>query len=183
MGAVLVSDVALARSPNVVITVPTIRAFSTGCLIEANVVMRQHTLSAEDYEALGMSVYPHMIPKAEAGQLPERLLRFGVRFGDGTKATTVGQRFDGVRLRQDPPSPPRLSLLFGGVSMRSGGEDAAVSLVGLWLWPLPPAETFELAAEWPAGGVELSIVSVDGAAIVAAARRSVPYWPEDAESG
>ncbi|MFI0422827.1 hypothetical protein [Spongiactinospora sp. 9N601] len=182
MGAVMVSGLTLARSPNVVITAPTIWAFSTGGLIEVDIVTRRGALSPDDYQALQMSLFPHMIAGARAKRLPDQLLRFGVRFGDGTKASTVGQRFDRSALPQEPPRPPELSLLFGGMSMRSGGEDAGVMRVGLWLWPLPPAEAFELGVEWPAGGVGLNIVSVDGAAIVAAAGRSVPYWPDAAEN-
>ncbi|MER6003847.1 hypothetical protein ABT120_35135 [Nonomuraea angiospora] len=36
--------------------------------------------------------------------------------------------------------------------------------------------------EWPVGGVELSIVDLDGAAIVAAAQQWVPYWPDSPQS-
>jgi hypothetical protein len=43
---------------------------------------------------------------------------------------------------------------------------------------LPPAESFEFAVEWPLGGIGLTIVALDGAAIVAAAGRSAYYWPE-----
>ncbi|MBB5084915.1 hypothetical protein [Nonomuraea endophytica] len=35
---------------------------------------------------------------------------------------------------------------------------------------------FQLAVEWPAAGVELTIADVDGAAIASAAERSLPYW-------
>ncbi|MGJ6967625.1 hypothetical protein ACSDR0_37465 [Streptosporangium sp. G11] len=182
MGAVTVSGLVLARSPNVAITVPTIQAFKTGCLINVNIVMRRHTLSPDDFQALRMSVYPHMITGVGAGRLPDNLLRFGVRFADGTKATTIGQRFDMTRLPHDPPPAPRLSWLLGGVSMRSGDEDAGVITMGLWLWPPPPRDTFELAVEWPAGGIELSIAVLDGAAIVSAAERSVPYWPDSPRS-
>jgi hypothetical protein len=48
----------------------------------------------------------------------------------------------------------------------------------LWLWPLPPAESFELAVEWPLGGIDLTFVELDGAAIVAAEPRSAFYWPD-----
>jgi len=34
------------------------------------------------------------------------------------------------------------------------------------------------AVEWPFGGIGLTIMELDGAAIVAAARRSAYYWPE-----
>jgi hypothetical protein len=32
--------------------------------------------------------------------------------------------------------------------------------------------------EWPFGGIGLTIIELDGAAIVAAAGRSARYWPE-----
>ncbi|MER5643692.1 hypothetical protein [Streptosporangium sp. NPDC002524] len=182
MGATMISDLVLARTPNVAITLPTIQAFGTGCLLNVNIVMRQHTLSPDDFQALQLSVYPHMVAGVGAGRLPDNLLRLGVRFADGTKATTVGQRFDMAGLPQDPPPAPRLSLLFGGASVRSGDEGAGVATMGLWLWPSPPRETFELGVEWPAGGIELSIVLLDGAAIASAAERSVPYWPDSPRS-
>lgn len=40
---------------------------------------------------------------------------------------------------------------------------------GIWLWPLPPREPFDL-----------TIVELDGAAIADAAERSSLYWPDNA---
>ena len=36
--------------------------------------------------------------------------------------------------------------------------------------------------EWPFGGIDLTMSELDGAAIVAAAGRSAPYWPDSALS-
>jgi hypothetical protein len=183
MGAVIVTGLMLARTPNVAVTLPTIQTFRTGCLMNVNIDLRQHALSADDFSALQLSVYPHMSTEARAGRLPDSLLRFGVRFADGAKATTVGQRFDGTPPPQDPPPGPQLSWLLGGLSQRSGHEEAGVIIMGLWLWPLPPVEIFELGVEWPVGGIELSIVELDGSAIVAAAQHApVPYWPDSTQS-
>lgn len=179
MGAVMISGLVLARVPNVAITVPTLQAFSTGCLINVDIVTRRHTLSPEDFQALQLSVFPHMVTGVKADQpLPDQLLRFGVRFADGAKATTVGQNLDRTHLQQDPPPGPQLTSLLPGMSMRAGDEDAGVMTWGLWLWPSPPRERFELAVEWPVGGVGLSIVELDGAAIATAAQQAVPYWPD-----
>jgi hypothetical protein len=178
MGAILVSRLKLAHSVNVAIIVPTIQVFSTGCLINVDIAMRRHTLSPDGFEALQRSMFFPLITTPEVGQLPDQLLRFGVRFADGTKATTVGQRFGRRSLPQDPPPGPQLSLLLPGVSARSDDEDSSVTTMGLWLWPSPPRDTFEFAVEWPAGGIELSIVRLDGAAIVDAAHQVIPYWPE-----
>jgi hypothetical protein len=57
------------------------------------------------------------------------------------------------------------------------GGEFSFSDFGLWLWPLPPAENFEFAVEWPLGGIGLTVVELDGAAIVSAAVRSADYWP------
>ncbi|GIH27573.1 hypothetical protein Aph01nite_58830 [Acrocarpospora phusangensis] len=171
----------LARTPDIAIALPAIQAFSTGCLMNVDLVMRRRTLSPGDFQALMLSVYPHMVTGVTADHLPDNLLRFGTRFADGTKTTTVGQRFDRADLPQDPPPGPRLSWLLGGSSMRSG-DDVGLITMGLWLWPLPPPETFELAVEWPASGINLTLTDVDGTAIVSAAQHSIPYWPDSTRS-
>ncbi|SDL69603.1 hypothetical protein [Nonomuraea jiangxiensis] len=179
MGAVMLSGLVLARSPNVTVHLPTIRAFGDGCLLNVDLYTRPHTLSPEDYQSLFLSVIQNLMAKVGGGRLPDTLLRFGVRFADGTKATTIGSHLSRRQLQQEPPPPgPRLSWLLGGVAMRSGDQDTGVMPLGLWLWPSPPPEPFELAVEWPAGGIALSIAELDGAAIASAARRSAPSWPD-----
>lgn len=176
----MVMGLALARTPNVAMTLSTIQAFSAGCLISVDIVTRRRALSPDQFEALQLSVFPQLIHGLKADRpLPERLLRFGVRFADGAKATTIGQTLDRTRLPEDPPAGPQLSLQLPGMSMRSGDdEEAGLMTMGLWLWPLPPRESFEFAVEWPVAGIEVSIIELDGAAIAAAAQQAVPYWPE-----
>lgn len=97
----------------------------------------------------------------------------GVRYGDGTKVTTVRAPFrHGI-----PPTPP--VLIWSPVG--SGGRSHLgphFSHFGLWLWPLPPAEHLDFAVEWPAAGVELTFTELDATPIVAAAGRSPDYWPD-----
>ncbi|MFI6900652.1 hypothetical protein ACIBKY_05300 [Nonomuraea sp. NPDC050394] len=176
---VLVSELMLARTRDIAMIVQTIQAFSTGCLINVDVVTRPHSPASAGDSTLTRAIYQHMVTGVKAGgPLPDDLLRFGVRFADGSKATTIGQR---VSKRYPPSAPPpeepQISWLLPGMSMRSGPEDSSVIVAGLWLWPSPPAEPFELAVEWPAGGIELTFAEVDGAAIASAAGRSLPYWP------
>jgi hypothetical protein len=47
-GAVLAVERTVARSANVVMRVPTIRAFSSGCMLDAEIVSRQGTLSEDE---------------------------------------------------------------------------------------------------------------------------------------
>jgi hypothetical protein len=105
---------------------------------------------------------------AAAPPLPRKLLRLGVRYADGRKATTIEQWLRRTQACDDPPTGPLLSWQPGSSGMH--GRELGFSEFGLWLWPLPPAETFEFAVEWPFGGIGLTTIELDGAAIVAAAR-------------
>jgi hypothetical protein len=178
-GAVLAVEQTVARSPNVVVRLPTIRAFSHGCMIDVEVVSRQGELSEDDWWDLHSGAYGGFHRLRGGTELPRRLLRLGVRFADGRKATTLESRV--IRRRQtrdEPPAGPLLSLCPGSSGMR-GREGAGLigcAGFGLWLWPLPPAEVFEFAVEWPAAGIELTIAQLDGAAVVAAASLSGHYW-------
>jgi hypothetical protein len=55
----------------------------------------------------------------------------------------------GVAASDEPPAGPLLSWSPGGSGMH--GRQLGFSAFELWLWPLPPAETFEFAVEWPFG--------------------------------
>ncbi|MFG2074164.1 hypothetical protein [Nonomuraea maritima] len=172
-GAVLGLGLMAARSPTVAVAVPYARAFSTGCAISVEVLVRQGELAPETAWELHLSTLP-VAPLVSRGgdRLPDRLLRFGVRYPGGVKATTVGP----PPIPGQEPQGPRLSWLPHAGAFRAS-ESVHVTAGTLWLWPLPPEETFELAVEWPIGGIELTFVPLDGSAVVAAAQRSNPYWP------
>jgi hypothetical protein len=169
MGATLVTGLTLARSPNVVMALPAIHAYSTGCLMTVEVAIRQGDLSPDAFWDLHMSAHPIASVMRGGGRLPGRLVRFGVRFRDGTKAATYGS--------SDPPSGPLLGRQPAGGGLRSGAN-FVIHNANLWLWPLPPAETFELGVAWPLAGIDLSIVELDGSVIVSTARNSALYWPD-----
>jgi hypothetical protein len=176
-GAVLAAERTVARGANVAVLLPTIRAFSTGCMLDIEVVTRQGSLSDDDFWDLHMSMHMHLSRSDGSARLPDRLLRLGVRYADGAKATTIEQPSRRASTPDDPPAGPLLSWTPGGSGSRSGHE-LHYSRFGLWLWPLPPAEPFEFAVEWPFGGIEETIIELDGAAIAAAAERSARYWPD-----
>ena len=175
-GAIVAVEQTVARSPNVVLRVPTIRAFRTGCMIDVEVASRQDGLSEDDWWDLHSSAHIRSHHLRGGAPLPRKLLRLGVRYADGRKATTIEQRPHGPQARDDPPAGPLLSYRPGNSGMH--GRELGFSGFGLWLWPLPPAEAFEFAVEWPFGSIGLTIIELDGAAIVAAASRSASYWPE-----
>jgi hypothetical protein len=179
-GAVLAIERTVARSANVVVLLPVIRAFRSGCMLDVEVVSRQGTLSEDDWWDLHMSAHGALMAARGGGRLPRKLLRLGVRYADGRKATTIGRHQRRRSASDDPPPGPELSWCPGSSGMH--GRESGFSGFGLWLWPLPPAETFEFAVEWPLGGIDLTIAELDGAAIVAAAARSAHYWPDSLHS-
>ncbi|WP_329428671.1 hypothetical protein OG339_04755 [Streptosporangium sp. NBC_01495] len=174
-GAVFAVERVVARSANVVVLLPTIRVFGTGCMLEVEVVSRQGDLSSGDWWYMQMAGAPFG-QAVGRGSTPDSLLRLGVRFADGSKATTIESARGRAGSLDEPPAGPVLSWSPTGSGMRGG--EFGFSNFGLWLWPLPPAENFEFAVEWPLGGIELTIAELDGAAIASAAARSAHYWPE-----
>lgn len=85
----------LARTDRGVVLVLThIDVFSTGCVLRIRVsVHNRHETPPEDWfdmRDVVMGGRRHHPGRPSQGELPDELLRFGVRFTDGTKATTTG---------------------------------------------------------------------------------------------
>jgi hypothetical protein len=180
LGAVVAVERIVARSENVVIVLPTIRAFGSGCMFNVEVVSRQGTLSADAWWDLMMSGPINPLPSRAGGPLPDKLLRLGVRYASGAKATTV-ERVRPESASAEPPGPVLSWHPGGGGGGRRRGGDYMFHYFGLWLWPLPPPERIEFAVEWPFGRIGLTLVEIDGAAIVSAAQRSAHYWPDPSD--
>jgi hypothetical protein len=86
-----------------------------------------------------------------------------VRSAGSTKATTIERHRRGIQTSDDPPAGPLLSWSPGGSGdTRRGDGEVSFSHFGPWPWPLPPGETFEFAVEWAFGGIDLTIVELDG---------------------
>jgi hypothetical protein len=175
IGVVLALHQVVARSANVVIVLPTVRAFSTGCMFNVEVTARQGDLDPETWWDLRTAPLLSFPVQGRGDRLSNRLLRLGVRYPDGSKATTLER--PPLTAKNGPPPGPVLSY----TPQSSGGRaGASVHAFGLWLWPVPPAEPIEFAVEWPIAGIGLSTVEVDGVAIRTAASGSPRYWPEGA---
>lgn len=167
----------VARSPHAVVALPSVRAYRAGCMLDVRILTRRQELSPDDWWDLHTASFGFVFRFRGGDALPDKLLRCGVRFADGTKATTLS-RYARRSRSEDPPAGPLLNWWPVSSGVRGGGGEVGESSFGLWLWPLPAEETFEFAVEWPFGGIELTFAELDGAAIVAAAARSGNYWPD-----
>jgi hypothetical protein len=165
----------LARTDDVAVALVDAVAYSTGLSFNLVTVSR-----AAGEPFLGVPDpfdYPFGFPtprRGRGGELPPELLRFGVQFSDGRKATTTGWTGGVVPVfgAGDEAEPVGPVLMQGG---GGGGEDHWES--SFWLWPLPPPGPLALVVEWPAKGIELTRHEVAAEPLLEAGSRSEPLWP------
>jgi hypothetical protein len=89
-------------------------------------------------------------------EIPPQLLRVGVQFADGRKATNITGH-------DRPAAGPTMWPLRGGSSGRRLYQ-------GYWVSPLPTSGSVALVCEWPAAGIQLVHHEVDGQLILDGAR-------------
>jgi hypothetical protein len=100
--AVLAVERTMARSANVVVLMPTIRAVPPGCTLDVARLQAGHVVRGRLAGPAHVGVW-RPPRKARRARLPDRLLRLGVRYSDGTKATTI----EAHRRRTLPSDDPR----------------------------------------------------------------------------
>jgi hypothetical protein len=189
LGSIVPVHRILARNDTVVIALGAVIAYPTGCTFDVHLAARRTNQTDEDWWDLNAAMFQeHRIGRRERqvqNGLPAEWFRCGVQFADGQKATNVAaspmdfEQPEPAMLGQPgwhQPKPPRLSEYGGGGG--SSGDDNMSSHRSFWLWPLPPAETFDFVIEWPIAQIGLSRTQIDGAAVNAAAAHAEPYWPD-----
>lgn len=117
-------------------------------------------------------------PLVPGRPLPPELLRLGIEFADGRRATSLG--------RMPPPGPPGSErrepdgplLVPRGASSSQRRSD-----LRFWVWPLPPAGSLKLGCEWPAMDIPFTVHEVDTSPILEGAARSEKLWDEPEGDG
>ncbi|MEV8518081.1 hypothetical protein [Dactylosporangium sp. NPDC051484] len=160
----------VARAAHAVVALQHFVAFREGCTFALHIAARRGPLEQSAWERLLGSLtgqHPYATPTDAA-------LAFGVRFPDGSTATTIANAFRGREHPTDRPDPPMLIETGGGSSSSDRSYQGDQQL---WLWPLPPPEPFEFVIEWPSMGIGTIATTLDGSAIARAAEQAQPYWP------
>jgi hypothetical protein len=121
----------------------------------------------DDVDPLLFHHHPHTRGRASGG-IPAELLRFGVQFPDGSKATNTS----GFHHERRPPAGP--TMLSGG-----GGGGGGYWSPSQWVWPLPPPGTLTMVCEWPAVGIPLTRSELDAQLILDAARRAQVIFTDE----
>jgi hypothetical protein len=160
----------VARTARTVVALRHVIALPEGCGFSLHMVIRRGSLDEPAWKGMledHADGDPFSTPGGED-------LRFGVRFPDDSKATTVDNAFRGWTRPTGRPEAPML-IDVGGES--SSGDRSYQGDRRLWLWPLPLPEPFEFVLERRGMGIGETSVMLDGNAIVRAAEQALPYWP------
>ena len=152
VGVLALSSFLLARTPEVVVAVRGITAYSDGLHLSA-VVLFADEQKLEDI-AYSMNDF---------SRSPGRF-RFGIVFSDGRSAKS-GTR-DAPVVQGGEPGLVLLSSKAAGLTWN--GE--------YWLNPLPPAGPLIIGCRWPDRGIPETLVEIDPAPLLAAAAASGPVW-------
>lgn len=152
----------LAQTDKVAVCATRLAAYPTG--FEFDIV----TMSADDQELDPLMFHHHRMHRGATDEIPPELLRFGVQFPDGSKATNSG----GFHYDRRPPAGPVMNAGGGG---GGGGSWHQTQ----WVWPLPPPGTLTLVCEWPAMGIPVTRVELNGQLILDAATRAQVIFSDE----
>ena len=162
----------VARTEQAVIALQHVVAFPEGCILPVHLAVRRGSLDDTTGKAWWQSHFGAG-PGPTEPEAQGRGMKLGVRFPDGSKATTVEHPFSGWGHPTDKPERP---MLVEAGSDSSSNDQYFYSQQRLWLWPLPPPALFEFVIEWEIMGLDLISTVLDGKAIVRAAEQTVPFW-------
>lgn len=104
----------------------------------------------------------------------DEMLRFGLEFSDGRKATNVGGP-GMVPHKGEEPEGPLLRSLGGGGGGGRWHQD-------FWVWPLPPAGPLAFVCEWPAAEIPLTRAEIDAQPLLDASTRARELFPDQPTS-
>lgn len=169
---VVALEMILARSERAAVAITRLGAYPTGFELDLLVLVNRRGEERELDPMLFGHHLRHRRRGRDAGVPVDDQLRFGVQFADGSKATNL----DPWDFARDEPAPPVLRTGGGG----GGGDHWRQDI---WIWPLPPPGQLSFVCEWPAAGIELTRVDIEGQLVLEAAARSIKIFDESAGGG
>jgi hypothetical protein len=102
----------------------------------------------------------------ENDRLADDLLRMGIEFADGRKATST----DDFR-RPDEAAPAAYFQV-------SGGGGGGLWDFTCWIWPLPSNSPTTFVVEWPALGIQLTRYELPTDPMLQASKQSLSIWED-----
>jgi hypothetical protein len=164
LGTALPLQLLLARTDSVAVEIAAATVYPTGLELYVSVRRRGKGRTA-------LEEPPLMFHRPLQGEIPDDVLRFGVQFADGRKATTLGGF---PRPQDEEPSDPVLTP-------RGGGGGGGRWDYSFWVYPLPPAGPIAFVCEWPSEGIDLTRLETDAAPMLDAAAKAQVLWEAEPE--
>jgi hypothetical protein len=175
IGHTIPLNLVIGRAEKAAVWIPALTVYPDGFEFEVEI---RHRLDDEQFEHPFFMGHHHRRRPVASEELPAELLRLGIEFSDGRKATNLGGPH---WLRPDEPdAEPEGPLLqpSGG-----GGGGGGRWRHGFYVWPLPPAGALAFVCEWPAAAIELTRSEIDTDSLRAAAIDAVVLWEDDLGRG
>jgi hypothetical protein len=167
----VLSEVVLSRSETATLSIAYLDAYPEGfeLEIETRTTVAYHDLGREGDS--GPDVFGRHWPMVgeRRDPLPPQLLRVGVQFPDGRRATNISGH-------DRPVQGPVMWPLKGG---GRGGAGQSRFDQGYWISPLPPTGPVTVVCEWPAVGIPIVRHEVDAQLILDGAERAKAIFPGD----
>jgi len=165
---VVALELVLAQTERVAVYVAQLLSYPTGFAFDVIAVSAPGT--EEELDPLLFGRHYRRRPRSE--EISPEMLRLGVQFSDGTKATnTSGRHFD-----SDPPPGPVMQPAGG----HGGGGSSQQTF---WVWPLPPSGPLSFVCEWPVAEIALTRQQLDAQIILDAASRAQVLFPDHPPQG
>jgi hypothetical protein len=167
----------LARTDDTVVGLTDVRGYPDGFMVVLRV---RWGLVADPYDEVPWPFPDWGSPDPLDGEpVPDWLLRFGVQFADGRKATNMGM-YPFVPEELPPDQPV---LVEAGV----GGEGGRLGRGAFWdlelaIQPLPPPGPLAFVCAWPGREIPEVRVEVDAGLVLDAAAASTPFFPTEVGS-
>jgi hypothetical protein len=163
-------ELVLARNDRAAVGVTKLGAYPTGFDFDVVVVTN------EGEDELEPNVIGHPYGRRRGRFDAEReMLRFGVQFADGGKVTNLpGPGRGHAGMGDEPPPSPVMH-------QQGGGGGSGEWRQRFWVWPLPTPGPLTFACEWPAAGIELTLVEVDAQLVIDAAGRAQQLFEHTAD--
>ena len=162
---VLPLELALAHTQKAVIFITHLEAYATGFEFDV------HAATGSEDAGFGLEIFGRHWPALgqRRDELPPELLRIGVEFPDGGKATNIEES----HFHHGPGAPDAPVM-----SARGGSGGSHRWHQAYWIWPLPQPGELQFVCEWPALDIPLTRVPLDAQLLLDAAQRARVIFPE-----
>ena len=151
----------LEQRADLALYLPLIKAYPSGFTFTLSLRFRE--VEPEHRGAPGFDLFH---ARADDGKVSPDLLRFGIEFSNGRKATNL-DRFVGAQPHKDGPV----------LSNPSGHGTGRAYDQHYWVSPLPPPGDLVIAWEWPAWEILLATSTIAAETIRDAAGEAIELWP------